>query len=56
MPAWRAMGSPQYLKPDQIDLLHQSAQIASAKVLKLDAAGATVLDLPPEGVALVELI
>jgi xylan 1,4-beta-xylosidase len=55
LPAWREMGSPQYLKPEQIDLLRRRAEIEPAKILKLDAARQVVLDLPPEGVALLEL-
>jgi xylan 1,4-beta-xylosidase len=56
MPAWRAMGSPQYIKPDQIELLRQRAEIAPPDTQRLDAAGRLLIDLPPEGVALIELI
>jgi xylan 1,4-beta-xylosidase len=56
MRAWREMGSPQYIKPDQIQLLRQGAQISPATILKLDALRQLVIELPPEGVALVELI
>lgn len=55
IPAWRGMGSPQYLKPDQIELLRQRAEIAAPTVLKLDREAALTLVLPPEGVALLEL-
>jgi xylan 1,4-beta-xylosidase len=55
MPAWREMGSPQYIKPDQIELLRRRAEIPPAKTLKLDAAQQIVIDLPPEGVACIEL-
>ncbi len=55
MPAWREMGSPQYIKPDQLKILRQRAEIQPAITMKLDDAGRLVLDLPPEGVALVEL-
>jgi xylan 1,4-beta-xylosidase len=54
MPAWRAMGSPQYIKPDQLKLLRQRAEIPPPETLTLDAAGRVALDLPPEGVALIE--
>jgi xylan 1,4-beta-xylosidase len=54
-PAWREMGSPQYLKPDQIELLRKRAEIAAPTVLKLDREAALTLVLPPEGVALLEL-
>ena len=56
MPAWREMGSPQYLTSQQIQVLRQRAEIAPASPQKLDAACRVVFDLPPEGVALVELI
>jgi hypothetical protein len=49
------MGSPQYLKQEQIQLLRQRAEIAAATVLRLDRERAITLLLPPEGVALVEL-
>lgn len=55
MPAWRAMGSPQYIKPDQLKLLRQRAEIPPAQVFTLDASRQVALDLPPEGVALLEL-
>lgn len=56
LPAWREMGSPQYIKPEQIQVLRQRAEIPQATVLKLDASRQVQLDLPPEGVALIELI
>jgi xylan 1,4-beta-xylosidase len=55
LPAWREMGSPQYLKPDQIERLRQRAEIPPPTVLKLDREAALTLLLPPEGVALIEL-
>ena len=56
MPAWRAMGSPQYIKPDQLKLLRRRAEIPPPQSMKLDTTGNVTLDLPPEGVALLELI
>lgn len=56
MPAWREMGSPQYIKPDQITLLRQRAEIGPPETQKLDAVGRLLIDLPPEGVAMLELI
>lgn len=56
MPAWRAMGSPQYPTAAQIRLLRQHAEIPPAVAMRLDAARRITLDLPPEGVALVELV
>jgi len=55
MPAWRAMGSPQNPRLDQIEALRRSAEIASPVMMRLDASRRLVLDLPPEGVALIEL-
>jgi len=55
MPAWREMGSPQYPRPDQIELLRRRADIAPATTFKLNAARQLVFDLPREGVALLEL-
>jgi xylan 1,4-beta-xylosidase len=53
-PAWRAMRSPQYLLPRQIAQLRDSAAIAPAEVMRLDRQGKLELDLPAEGVALIE--
>ena len=55
MPAWRAIGSPQYINSDQIALLRQRADIAPPQTLKLDSSRRIAIDLPPEGVALLEL-
>jgi xylan 1,4-beta-xylosidase len=55
MPAWRAMGSPQYPKIAQIAKLRQAAEIAPAVAARLDVSGSLMLDLPPEGVALIEM-
>jgi xylan 1,4-beta-xylosidase len=55
IPTWREMGSPQYIKPDQIKRLRERAEIAPAQTLKLDGSQKIALDLPPEGVALIEL-
>lgn len=55
LPAWRDMGSPQYLKPEQVSLLRQRANIGSPETRALDAARQLLIELPPEGVALIEL-
>jgi len=55
LPAWRDLGSPQYIKPDQLKLLRQRAEILPAQQLHLDAARQLTVELPPEGVALIEL-
>ncbi len=56
LPAWREMGSPQYIKPEQIRLLRERSEIPMASTLRLDAACKLRVDLPAEGVALLELI
>jgi len=55
IPAWREMGSPQYLRPEQIKVLRQRAEVAPPKVSKLDDTLQISFDLPAEGVALIEL-
>jgi xylan 1,4-beta-xylosidase len=54
MPAWRAMGSPQYPTARQIALLRKSAQPVTEH-RRLDRTGTLKLELPPEGLALIEL-
>ena len=39
LPAWRAMGSPRYLKPAQVAELRERAAIAPARPMRLDRAG-----------------
>lgn len=55
MPAWRKMGSPQYPSVAQLAELRRAADIAAPTTMRLGAGGALSLDLPPEGVALIEL-
>ena len=40
---------------EQVRTLRQKAEIAPARTMKLGAGSRLVLDLPPEGVALIEL-
>jgi xylan 1,4-beta-xylosidase len=54
-PAWRAMGSPQYLSPAQLTQLRQRSAIAPAVKMRLDQLRRLLLDLPAEGVAMLEL-
>lgn len=54
-PAWRAMGSPQYPTPAQLIQLRRASEIAPPTRMRLAADRSLSLDLPPEGVALVEL-
>ena len=54
-PAWRAMGSPKYPTRRQIEQIRAAADIAAPETRRLDASGTLTLDLPAEGVALIEL-
>ena len=56
MPAWRRMGSPKNPSRAQIAELRRAADIAPPIVMRLDDGGALSLVLPPEGVALVEIV
>lgn len=53
-PAWRAMGSPQYPSIEQLHSLRIAADIAPATHMRLDRYSRLSLELPPEGVALIE--
>jgi xylan 1,4-beta-xylosidase len=55
IPAWREIGSPQYIKPDQIRWLRHRAEIGQPESQRLNAERQLLIELPPEGVALVEL-
>ena len=54
-PAWRALGSPKYPTREQMAKIRAAADIAPPEVRKLDKGGELMIDLPPEGVALIEL-
>jgi hypothetical protein len=54
LPAFRAMGSPKLPTVAQIAALRQAAEIPPPQTLRLDSARAVTIDLPPEGVALLE--
>ncbi|MDE2596089.1 MAG: hypothetical protein KGL44_04330 [Sphingomonadales bacterium] len=55
MPAWRRMGSPQYPSQAQLQALRAAADVAPATPLRIGADRTLTLDLPPEGVALIEV-
>ena len=55
LPAWRAMGSPKYPSREQMDRIRASAELAPPEVRRLGPGGEIAIDLPPEGVALIEL-
>jgi xylan 1,4-beta-xylosidase len=55
MPTWRAMGSPQYPSRAQVAQLRK-ASLPLVERRRLESDGTLTLDLPPEGLALVEVI
>lgn len=55
LPEWRALGSPQYPSRKQLEQIRRSAELAPPEVRHLDRGGRLKIDLPPEGVALIEL-
>ena len=55
LPMWRSLGSPQYPTREQTDKIRKAAEIAPPQTLRLDRNGVLHLELPPEGVALLEL-
>lgn len=55
-PAWRAMGSPQYPTREQMDIIRKSAELAAPEIRTLNGRGEITLDLPAEGVALIEAV
>jgi xylan 1,4-beta-xylosidase len=50
------MGSPRYPTRAQLDTIRKAAEIAPPELRTLDARGQLVLDLPAEGVALIESV
>ena len=54
MPAWRAMGSPQYPTLAQIEQLRRASALEPPVAKRLDQEGRISLELPPEGIALIE--
>ena len=54
--AYRKMGSPQYPTVDQIAELKKESQLKPAEIVHLDALGQVNLTIPPNGVALLELV
>lgn len=54
-PLWREMGSPVYPTREQLARIRASAEIAPAEVRRLPSEGPLLIDLPPEGIALIEL-
>lgn len=54
MPTWRAMGSPQYPSPVQIARLREASRPQTQR-LQLEADGSLTVELPPEGLAIIEI-
>jgi xylan 1,4-beta-xylosidase len=54
IPAWQAMGAPKLPTSAQVEHLRAAAVLPAPELRRLDAQRSLVLDLPPEGVALVE--
>ncbi len=54
-PAWRTMGSPVYPSREQLAVLRAAAELPAPIRMKLGQARELMIDLPPEGVALIEL-
>ncbi|MFD1613221.1 twin-arginine translocation signal domain-containing protein [Sphingomonas tabacisoli] len=55
MPAWRKMGSPKYPSRPQVEQLRLASKIPSIAG-SLDKNGRITVELPPEGVALIEFV
>lgn len=54
-PAWRALGAPQYPTREQLTKIRAAAELPAPQGVKLNRDRELVVDLPPEGVALIEL-
>jgi xylan 1,4-beta-xylosidase len=54
-PTWRALGSPQYPTREQLSKIRAAAEVAPPERRRLGGRGELELELPPEGVALIEL-
>jgi xylan 1,4-beta-xylosidase len=55
-PKWRALGSPQYPTPAQMQMIRDAAELAPPEKRRLSSRETLTLQLPAEGVALIELI
>jgi xylan 1,4-beta-xylosidase len=53
-PCWRGLGSPQYPTREQMAVIRKAADIAAPESRTLDGNSELLLDLPAEGVALIE--
>ena len=55
MPTWRALGSPKYPTMEQMARIRRAAEMAAPVRRRVAADGTLSIDLPPEGVALIEI-
>jgi hypothetical protein len=55
-PTWRKLGSPQYPTPAQMAQIRASSEIAAPEMRQLGKDDMLSIDLPPEGIALIELV
>jgi len=55
-PAWRALGSPQFPTREQINIIRKAAELPAPELRAVGVSGEIELDLPPEGVALIETV
>ena len=55
-PAWRRLGSPQYPSREELQTIRKAAELAPPESRRLDGEGRLSLDLPPEGIALIESV
>jgi xylan 1,4-beta-xylosidase len=55
MPAWRQMGSPQYPTQTQLGQLRKASEIPSSSQARMGPDGSLKIELPSEGVALIEI-
>ncbi|WP_380879344.1 beta-xylosidase [Sphingomonas sp. DBB INV C78] len=55
LPRWRALGSPQYPTRTQVEEIRKAAELAPPEQRRLDRNAGLLIDLPAEGVALIEI-
>jgi xylan 1,4-beta-xylosidase len=54
-PVWRKLGSPKYPTREQLAEIRKAAELGAPETRRLNRDGELTLDLPAEGVALIEL-
>jgi len=54
-PKWRALGSPKYPSKEEIAAIRTAAELAPPERRRLSADRVLTIDLPPEGIALIEI-